>query len=93
MKRYIVKSVSRATDENEYFKGQEAIAYRGRAERLIGYQGTHAEADHMVQDINPYMLREYGYKRLCDAKRSWSYRNPENTKYWRTEVEIVEYDV
>ena len=93
MKRYIIKSISKATDENKNFQGQEAIAYYGRAEKMIGYEGTHAEAIHMVQDIHPYMVKEYGYTRLCDAKRNWSYRNPENTKFWRTKVEIIEFDV
>jgi len=38
-------------------------------------------------------IKEYGYDRVCDAKRSWNYNNPQNDDRWHTNVQIVEYEV
>lgn len=42
-----------------------------------------------INHMTPFLVREYGYKRECDAKRSWAYRNPEVNRYWKAETRIV----
>lgn len=93
MKKYIIHSVSRATKDNPNFAGDVHETYHGKGDKLIGSYGSHAERFWAVQEVTNYRLCEYGYDRLCDAKRNWSYRNPENDKYWQTEVEIKEVEL
>ena len=93
MKKYLVKTTSVATDENPNFAGQVQICYYGKQERVLGMAGSHAKATHMESPLNLYLAREYGYNRKDHAKRAWSYRNPENTKYWTTEVDVIEVEV
>lgn len=93
MKVYLVKETSIATEENQNFKGQESITYHGLGDRVIAHYGTHAEAIHDLHELNQYMILTFGYSRLCDAKRNWSYKNPGNSKYWKSKAEIVEFEV
>ena len=93
MKKYIVVQVSVATEENPNFAGQRAEAYYGKDQYLIGYYGDHAEATYMKKVMHSQDIKEHGYDRKCDAKRSYIYKNPENTKYWKSSVEILEYDI
>lgn len=93
MKKYIVKETSYATEANENFKGQVSITYYGKDQKQIGHYGSHADAIHMMMKLNDYMIKEYGYNRLCDAKKSYMYKHPENTKYWKSFVEIIEVEI
>jgi hypothetical protein len=93
MKVYLVMVTSIATKENTNFKGQESITYHGVGDRLIAHYGSHAVATHDVQKLDLYMVEKYGYTRKCDVKRNWSYKNPENSKYWKSIAEIVEIDI
>lgn len=93
MKIYLVKETSVATSENRNFAGQTVINYYGVGNKSIGCYGTHAEATHTVQKLSPYMIKEYGYSRKCDAVRNWSYKNPENSKFWKSSSEIVEIEI
>lgn len=93
MKKYIVKVSGKATENNPYFAGQEFVAYNGKNQMLLGYEGSYAEAVHMVKKLDAYLVKEYGYSRRCDAERSWNYRNPENSPYWSCTAEIIEIDV
>lgn len=93
MKFYLVKETSVATSENRNFAGQIAINYYGVGSISIGCYGTHAEATHAVQELSQYMIEEYGYSRKCDAVRNWVYKNPENSKYWKSSTEIVEIEI
>lgn len=94
MSKFIIHCVSRATKDNKNFVGDVLETYYGKKEKLIGMYGNHAERFHSIQEVNDYMIKEYGYSRLCDAKRSWIYNNPDvNGPYWDTEVEIIEVAV
>lgn len=93
MRKYIVKVTGKATENNPYFAGQEFVVYHGKDQKLLGYEGSYAEAAHMVKKLDAYMIKEYGYSRRCDAVRSWIYKNPENNPYWSTTTEIVEVNV
>lgn len=91
--RYLVKQTSYATLENRNFIGQELITYFGKDQKLLGAKGSHAKATHFEQELHPCMIREYGYKRECDAKKSWIYNNPENSEWWYSQVEIIAFEV
>ena len=93
MKRYIVKVSGKAIENNPHFAGQEFVAYYGKNQKLLGYEGSYVEAAHMAKKLDAYMVKEYGYSRWCDAERSWNYRNPENSPFWSCTAEIIEVDV
>ena len=93
MKKYIVNVTGNATQDYPNFAAQEFVAYHGKNQKLLGYEGGYVKALHMVKKLNVYMIKEYGYSRRCDAVRSWIYKNPENSPYWSTTAEIVEVNV
>ena len=89
MKKYIVKSTMHATEENDNFKGAVHTYYHGANNELLGAYGD----EYLKMELTPWWINRYGYNRLCDARRCYSYTHPENTKWWNTEVEIVTVDV
>ena len=94
MKKYfLVKTISKATADNPHCAGQECVAYYGKNQKLLGHEGSHAEAAHTTMELKEYLIKEYGYTRECDAKRSWCYKNPENSKYWTSTCEVVEFEI
>ena len=93
MIRYLVKETSVATKENRNFAGQELIGYFGKGDKMLAYFGSHAKATHTEMDFDIPMIIEYGYKRKCDAARCWTYKNPDRSEFWDSEVEIVEMEV
>ena len=93
MKRYLVKHISKATPNNPNFAGLTSIAYFGKEEKLLKHEGSAAEKAYSVCDSVKWMLEDYGYKRECDARKSYIYRNPENTEFWNSTVEIVEINI
>ena len=93
MKKFIVKTISYATDENTNFKGQVSVGYYGKNQKMIGCEGSHSEATYTTMPMSNYFIEQFGYNRLCDAKRSWIFKNPENTKFWKTVVNIIEMNV
>ena len=93
MKRYLVKQISVATEQNPNFAGQVSVSFYGKGDEPIGHTGTHAEAVHDYAEPNHYSIKEYGYSRKRDALRNWTYRHPENTKFWNSTVEIIEVEI
>ena len=93
MKRFLVKTISKATETNSNFAGTESISFYGKNQKLLGHIGSCAEATHTTMDLQEYLIKEYGYTRECDAKRSWCYKNPVNSEYWTSTCEIVEFDI
>ena len=92
MKYYLIKVHSTATENNKNFVGQDCTALYGKSEKMIEYTGSHAKAVFMESFATPYDIKKYGYTRKCDAKRNWVYKNPENTDYWKSTVEIIEVE-
>lgn len=90
MTKYLVKETSIATPSNPNFAGDLLIVYYGKGEQMVAREGTHRPCDNF--DRTDYMLNEYGYNRLCDAKRAYAYKHPENTEFWTSTVEIVEVE-
>lgn len=92
MKKYLVKLTSVATENNVNFKGQVAVFYYDKDQKLISTEGS-TELDVKA---SKYMIKEYGYSRLCDAKRSWIYKNAvtlNRENFWKMSVEIVEVEI
>jgi hypothetical protein len=91
MKRYLVKTVSTATANNQSYSGETHTYIHGKDEYLLM---ADTRDKFVARDLmTPYFVRQYGYKRECDAKRSYSYKNPENTEYWRSTAEIITVEI
>lgn len=86
MSYYVVKVVSVATKENPNFASKRLVSYYGKGGHLIDTCDMYIRS---ANGLRKYNLMNYGYNRLCDAKRSWVYKNPENTKYWKSTTEII----
>ena len=93
MKRYLVKNVLIATEKNPSFAGEISIIYFGKGDYMVAAVGEHDKKLWRYKDLQNWLIRDFGYKRECDAKRNWTYRNTENTEFWISKVEIVEFDV
>ena len=89
---WFVKSVSTATCENKNFAGEVHTYIFGKGEFRLFEDVPGGFYNKDLTDC-PYCVIEYGYKRICDAKRSYSYKNPQNDGSWRTAVKIVSVDV
>lgn len=93
MKVYLVKAVLKATDNNPTFKGMEKINYYGKDCKRLASFGSATEVFHTAQDFYRHEVAEYGYKRVCDAKRNYIYNNVQNDKYWKGEAFIEEMEI
>lgn len=91
MIKYLVKSISKATEENKNFAGKVSTYYHGKGDYLVSTDNELIW--NAPKSLSPYFVSEYGYDRLCDAKRCWSYKNPENDKFWKTTCSIVKVEV
>ena len=87
--KYLVKETSTATPDNKNFAGTVQVAYYGKNQMLIKIETISGTAINDFDPIQKWNIATYGYGRECDAKRSWIYNNPENTKSWSSTVEIV----
>ena len=86
MKKYLVKEVSTGTSVNPSFPGEVRVSWNGKGNEF------YFEDEVAFAGFFDYFLREYGYNTEAAARRNWSYRNPENTRYWSSTVEICEFD-
>lgn len=94
MTKYIVKTTSKATDSNPNFAGQTSIVYYGKGDHTLGMVGDHNRLNYNYKELNPYLVKEYGYSRECDAKKAYSYKNTiDNYGYWETTAEIISMEV
>lgn len=76
---YLIKVTYKAKDTNPNFKGETHIYYVGKGNKSI-------ENKYLSQ----WWTEEYGYKRECDARRSWEMKHQEDELYWYKTCEIVE---
>ena len=93
MTYYIVKSTHKATESNPKFPGMTSIGYFGKDQHLLGREGSAHDYLGDSFKVTPYMVKAYGYKRRCDAARSWIYRNVCSSLSWDAQVEIVAVEV
>lgn len=94
-KRFLIKLVCKATQDNPTFAGETHIYYYGKEQKVLVSAGSHLE--HENYNLIDYMLEDYGYKRECDARRSYiykTYKTPEDhlpgRHYWDYQVGIIE---
>lgn len=92
MTYYIVRVTSKATQDNLNFAGMTSIAYYGKDQQLLGMEGTVHDYLGDSHKVDTYMVKTYGYKRKCDAARSYVYNNCYPSHYWNKQVEIIEVE-
>lgn len=93
MKRYLVKCVDTATEENPNFAGNVLVSLYGKNQELIAMMGSQAEQLHTVKELDEEDIREFGYSRACDARRSYMYNFLEDGRFWFSERKIIEFEV
>lgn len=99
MKRYLIKKIIKTTAEHPLGEGLEAISYEGKDSTFAAFLGAYYEAENRSFDYRDSALTEaYGYKRKCDAKRSWTWNNPNTfeseSPFWEfVSIEIEEVDI
>lgn len=87
---YLVKTVATATEENVNFKNHVVVCIHGKADETL-YMKNSRYCDFDL--VSPYYVKKFGYKRECDAKRNFSYNNPEHSKWWEETSEIITADI
>lgn len=87
MKKYLIKEVSTGTPDNPNFAGEVRVSWNGKGSEVC------CEDEGWFAGFFDYFLKEYGYSTETAAKRNWTYRHPENTRYWSSTVEIVGFEV
>ena len=94
MKRYLVMCVSTPTESNVKACPDNAGAVHVYFYGVKDYKLFARGSDWLNFDlINAYQIKEHGYKRECDAKRSYSYNHSQNDEHWRTIVSVVPCEV
>lgn len=89
---WFVKSVSTATPENKNFAGEVHTYIFGKNSSRLYEDVPDGFYNCDLTDC-PYYIVENGYKRACDARRSYEYKHPQNDKSWTTTVKLVSLDV
>ena len=94
MKKYIIKEVETATEQNPNFKGDTQIWYHGKnISRKISSSWEEGDRFHN------YYIKKYGYSRKIDAyKALYQWKDfaaqEDREGFWKhTSVEIVEVEV
>ena len=93
MKKYFVKVIATATDDNPNFAGMVEKSLYGKDQKLLESKGEVSTLLGTTYRAHNDMFEEYGYNRLCDAKKSWIYKNfekPDFEQFWTNKVSIVE---
>ena len=94
MKRYLIMNVSTPTEQNVKDVPDNAGAVHVYFYGVDGYKLLTRGTDwHNFDLLNAWQIKEHGYKRECDAKRSWYYNNAQNDEHWRTAVSIITCEV
>lgn len=93
MTKYIVVLISKAKDNNPNFAGQTSVGIYGKGEQMIACGGDHCKHNcYGKKKLWKSDVREYGYSRECDAKRSYIYKHCGEEKYWDERVKIVPFE-
>ena len=86
MTKYVVKVVSTAKDSNPSFAGDVNIYYYGKEQYLLASKDCHTN-NLSYLDV---MAANYGYNRECDAKKSYIYKNRNDSEEFWTSVTTIE---
>lgn len=89
---YLVQEIATATAQNPCHKGEVHTYLFGKADEILFADG---DPDGCMNKniLCLFFLREYGYKRKCDAARNWVYRHPDRPGEcvnWHNQVSIVQ---
>ena len=96
MKKYLVRITSVATGANPNFAGDVSVAYSGKGGKILGIYGNHCDHTGTRVNLSKYMIAEYGYNRICDAKHSWDWKNykvNDDRGFWESVINIEEFEV
>lgn len=85
---FLVESICTATERNQNFAGEMRYYLHGKKDECLLADGDE-RGWYNFNNLSAYHVREYGYKRKCDAARCYSYTHPQNDKHWKTETRIV----
>ena len=89
MKRYLVKVTDTATENNTARPGAILRYWYGKGHICLKSEG---EAYLDKDWLTPSMIRNHGYARESDARRSYHFKHTGDTTgrgWWMTSVEIV----
>ena len=93
MTKYIVVVIAKAKDTNPSFPGQTAVFVYGKNEHMLARGGDHYNVNLFgKQKLWKSDVREYGYSRECDAKRSYIYTHSACEQYWDERVKVVPFE-
>ena len=87
---YLIKVWARPSKNNPSPAG-EAFYYYGKAETLLAAKGSH-EMTAYLDCADRYTLkdiRNYGYARLCDARRVANKRSKRVDQFWDYKVTVI----
>lgn len=97
MKYYIIETVTKATEQNDNYKGAIHRTYTARGGNWV--DDYNAYSQELIQMSNPveWKVKDYGYKRMCDAvkglKSALDLCNWQNERgFWNSTARIVEYE-
>lgn len=85
---WFVKKVTTATDKNKNFPGEVHTYIFGKEEFRLFEDVPNGFFNRDLTNC-PHVILENGYKRACDAKRSYEYKHPEDGEYWTSKVSLV----
>ena len=84
---YLVETIYTATAANDTPNACQMWIH-GKGDEVLFADTKDGICD--TNKLTPYFVREYGYKRACDAKRCYSFTHPDTmSKFWTAEVRIV----
>lgn len=68
---YLVRQYCRTTEKHWLGAGLESFSYIGKCGHVLSKRGSYVDAHPYDKPNNPFPfdLKEYGFKRLADAKR------------------------
>ena len=90
--KYLVKKTNVATDKNQSFKGMKHITYHGKRGYLFGTFNWVTQAVDNSK-ILASDIKANGFSSASGARRCYEYMNPDNTEFWKANVEIVRIDI
>lgn len=94
-KYYLVKSTSIPTELQVKETGNRLTetAFYGKGCEMLALVGKYAKKHYASSYTCKYLIREYGYKRKCDASRAWGLNNTLDNDYWKYINTIIEVNV
>lgn len=85
---YAVKSIETATPLNDNFPGAVHTYIVGKEDFDLLAKGAGLWYD--VNRLTSGFVRDFGYRRMCDVVRNYTYRHPgARSPYWSRSVSIV----